>query len=304
MNKRILNTGLLLFIFICWTHSLIGQNLKPYTIGAINTDDISSAKMCIEENLKAQNFQILGSYIPAKDPNRQVIVFSSQELKQAVRQIGGLSGFALAWRVGITKEGAANTISYTTPEYWGNAYFRSDFEKVKSLYSTYGQKLALALAACGENGGKKFGSEEGLSIDKLQDYKYMFGMPKFHSTKLLKGFTTYEEAISTIDANLAKGVINLKSIYSIELKDQKLKLYGVGLSGEDGEEIFVPKIDLGDPKHTAFLPYEFLVVGNEVHMLHGRFRIALSFPDLSMGQFMKIVSTPPSIKRMIEKVTQ
>ena len=66
----------------------------------------------------------------------------------------------------------------------------------------------------------------------------------------------------------------------------------------------MPKIDIGVQKHTAFLPYEFLVMGNEVHMLHGRYRIALSFPDLSMGQFMKIVSTPPSIKRMIERVTQ
>lgn len=304
MNKRILNIGLILFLFTYWTNALLGQNLKPYTIGAINTDDISSAQICVEDNLKAQDFLILGSYIPAKDPNRRVVVFSSPELKQAVRQIGGLSGFALAWRIGITKEGEAITISYTTPEYWGNAYFRSDFEKVKSSYSKYSQKLAQALAACGENGAKEFGSEKGLSIDKLQDYKYMFGMPKFHSTKMLKVFTSYEEAISTIDTNLEKGILNLKSIYSVELKNQKLKLYGVGLSGEDGEEQFMPKIDIGVQKHTAFLPYEFLVMGNEVHMLHGRYRIALSFPDLSMGQFMKIVSTPPSIKRMIEKVTQ
>ena len=73
--------------------------------------------------------------------------------------------------------------------------------------------------------------------------------------------------------------------------------------GENGEGKFMPKIDLGTPKHTAFLPYEFLVVDNKVHMLHGRYRIALSFPDLSLGTFMKIVSTPGDIKDLLEKAS-
>lgn len=62
----------------------------------------------------------------------------------------------------------------------------------------------------------------------------------------------------------------------------------------------MPKIDIGSPKHTGFLPYELLIVGNKAYMLHGRFRIALSFPDLTMSQFMKIVSTPGYIE---EKMT-
>ena len=57
----------------------------------------------------------------------------------------------------------------------------------------------------------------------------------------------------------------------------------------------MPIIDIAQQKHVTFLPYELLVVGKEVRMLHGRLRIALSFPDLTMGTFTKIMSTPGEI---------
>ncbi len=66
----------------------------------------------------------------------------------------------------------------------------------------------------------------------------------------------------------------------------------------------MPIIDIGTNKLTAFLPYELLVLNDKAYMLHGRFRIALSFPDLTMGTFMKIVSTPGNIEDMLESVTQ
>jgi len=66
----------------------------------------------------------------------------------------------------------------------------------------------------------------------------------------------------------------------------------------------MPIIDLASPKHTAFLPYELLVKYGEAHMLHGRFRIALSFPDLTMGTFTKIMSTPGAIEELLGQLTK
>ncbi len=83
---------------------------------------------------------------------------------------------------------------------------------------------------------------------------------------------------------------DVTKVYSIELPGKELKLYGFALGGEKGE--------------SHFLPYEFLVMGNEVHMLHGRFRIALSFPDLNMGTFTKIMSSPGDIKDLLESVVE
>ena len=66
----------------------------------------------------------------------------------------------------------------------------------------------------------------------------------------------------------------------------------------------MPIIDIAQQKHVTFLPYELLVVGKEVGMLHGRFRIALSFPDLTMGTFTKIMSTPGEIEDLLSSLTK
>jgi large conductance mechanosensitive channel len=46
-------------------------------------------------------------------------------------------------------------------------------------------------------------------------------------------------------------------------------------------------------------PYAVLVSGGRVKMLHGRFRIAQSFPDLTMGTFMKISGAPGGIAKVL-----
>ena len=42
------------------------------------------------------------------------------------------------------------------------------------------------------------------------------------------------------------------------------------------------------------------MVNGEVQSLHGRFRIALAFPDVGMGQFMRISALP---NKIIETMT-
>ena len=107
-----------------------------------------------------------------------------------------------------------------------------------------------------------------------------------------------------VKARFVKSMVsNLKKVYKYNVPGKQLTVYGIALSGEEGEEHFMPIIDISNPKHTAFLPYEILVMGNEVHMLHGRFRIALSFPDLTMGTFTKIMSTPGDIEDMMKMLT-
>ena len=298
------NVFLLLFLSIVGMVSIQAQNLKPYTIGAETTGSVSSVTTQSEAILKAKGFEILGVYSPANDVNRRIIIVTSIELKAAVKKVGGLTGFAAALRVAVTKEGSKTIISYTTPEYWGNAYFQKKYSQVSSYFTTISDQLKSALSGLGSNSGTQFGSKKGLSASKLQKYHYMMGMPYFQDNHKLKSFGSYSAAISRIDGNFAKGISNLKKVYSVELPDQNIKLYGIGLSGADGEETFLPIIDKGSPKHTAFLPYEILVSGSNVYMLHGRYRIALSFPDLSMGTFTKIMSTPKDIKNMLMKTVK
>ena len=291
-------------IMICLFASASGQSLQPFILGADNAKSISEMKGLVKEQLKKNGIDVLGEYQPAGDKKRWLIVFSSPDLIKAVKSQGELTGFAAALRLALTVEGGKTLVTYTNPPYWGHAYFRESFEKVESHYKNLTSRLAEAMKGCGNTIGKPFGSEEGIEINDLHDYSYMFLMPEFDDTNELKIFDSYQDAVTSIDAKLKAGVANVEKVYSIEIPGKELKLYGVGLSGEEGEGDFLPTIDISTPKHTAFLPYEFLVMGNEVHMLHGRFRIAISFPDLTMGTFTKIMSTPGNIEDLLLSIVE
>lgn len=289
--------GLLLII----NGTLFAQNLKPYILASISDEPMEVVSEKIQSNLLENEFEIVGKYSPANDESRMVFIITNSNLLGAVKEAGGLMGFAATLRVALTKEDGGLIISFTNPQYWGNAYWGDKFEKVATVYNEILTGLENSLSNIGNIQNTEFGSEKGLSVKDLHKYHYMFGMERFDDVVELNTFNSYEEAINVIDTNL-KDSEDL--VYSVELKDSKIKLYGIAVSGEKGEGRFLPIIDITSPKHTAFLPYELLVVDNKAVMLHGRYRIALSFPDLTMGTFSKIMSTPGDIKKALKAYTE
>jgi len=72
----------------------------------------------------------------------------------------------------------------------------------------------------------------------------------------------------------------------------------VGLwNKENGEAHFLPIIG---ENHVANMPYEIILQDTEATMLAGKYRIALFWPELTMGTFMKIMSTPGDIEDTME----
>jgi len=280
------------------------QTLKPYILGSTFKGEMAEAKSGIKTGLEAEGFKITGEYMPASDASRWVITVSHPALDKAVSKVKGLTGFAAVLRVALTEENGVINITYTDPEYWGNAYFRNDFDKVKSYYKELGAAFQNATGTVGEQKNTAFGSKKGIKISNLRKYHYMFGMPYFDDTEELGDFDSHNEAVAAIDKAFAEGRPGVKMVYKYTVPGTTLTLYGVALTGENGEKNFLPKIDLDSPKHTASLPYEILVKDNEVLMLHGRFRIALSFPDLTMGTFTKIMSTPGDIEDLLQQLVE
>jgi hypothetical protein len=79
-------------------------------------------------------------------------------------------------------------------------------------------------------------------------------------------------------------------------------VFGVAITdGEGADKTVMSSIDNGELRHGAHLPYEILVSGNKAYMLHGKFRIAQSFPDLSMGSFMGISAAPDAIEMTLKE---
>ncbi|MBC8174220.1 MAG: hypothetical protein H8E82_00990 [Candidatus Marinimicrobia bacterium] len=278
--------------------------MKPYILATECEMNVSDAVSAVREKLLEEEFEILGDYSPAGEDTRRVLIVTHDELIDAVQQIGGFAGFAAAQRIACTWENGSTYISYVDPEYIGNAYFQKNYPFVENNIKAVSNKLKTALKNIGSPRFRPFGSEDGLTPNKLQKYHYMFGMEYFEDVVELNTFNHFEEAKSTIEANFNDGNNGTIPVYSIEIPDKRLKLYGVGLSGERGESHFLPIIDINTPKHSAFLPYEILVMDNEVVMLHGRYRIALSFPDLTMMTFGRIMSTPGDIEDYMQSLVE
>lgn len=297
------NIGILLLVLMPFNWA-ISQNLKPYIMGVESTESISTMKTKVKNNMNLNSLKVVGEYQPANDKTRWIIVFTSNELQSAVKSVGGLTGFASTLRVALTTEGGKTKVSYTNPAYWGNAYFQDNFDKVSANYSAVTKHLEQAMKASGTFVGTQFGSSKGLSAKDLRGYHYMMGMPYFEDSVELEDFDSYSAALAKVDASVKGGKPNLKLVYKVTIPGKDLTLYGFALSGETGEGQFLPIIDGGSPKHTAFLPYEVLVMGDEVHILHGRYRIAIAFPDLTMGTFSKIMSTPGNIESLLEQLVE
>ena len=294
-----LRKGLALLLVFFILNSYAEEVFKPYTLALETTEAISTVKSKLNASLTANNFSLVGAYQPAGDANRWVIIVTHKDLTKAVQQISGLTGFASTLRIALTREQQATLVTYTTPEYWARAYFTEDFDVIESHITKVSSSFEALFATMPGYKKEPFGSKKGLDADDLEDYNYMMGMPKFDDTEELAEYNSHEDALKKIDANLKDGVANVMMVYSYSVPGKKLTLYGFALSGETGEAQFLPKIDLNSPRHTAFLPYEVLVENGKVLMLHGRFRIALSFPDLTMGTFTKIISTPGDIEDLL-----
>jgi len=70
------------------------------------------------------------------------------------------------------------------------------------------------------------------------------------------------------------------------------------------DKFIMREIDFKDLRSTAHLPYDILVSSNKVYALYAWFRIAISFPDISMmgsNSFMNIMKSPEAIRKSLTK---
>ncbi len=127
-------------------------------------------------------------------------------------------------------------------------------------------------------------------------------MPYFTDPVELNQFSSFEEGLRVIRQNLENRKGGTEKVYEQVFEDKKIAVFGVALLDPDkGEMSFLPKIG---EDHIAAMPYDLILQGNEATILHGKFRFALYWPELTMGTFMKIMSTPGNVKDVMEDLTK
>jgi hypothetical protein len=262
------------------------ESLKPYVLAS--TDNVTIAKKAAEvkKALAQSGFQVVGEYSPYKGAD--VIVVTSDELRKKAAE-SDFGAYGAVERISLTETGKGLQVAYTNPLYYAQAY------RMKDPLTDVAAGLEKAI-------GKKsgFGSKDGLKAGKLRKYHYMIFMPYFTDQVELASYSSHEDALKAVEEGLAAHKGGCSKIYRVDLPGKQESVFGVGISeGEGADQTIMPVIDIGDLKHTAHLPYEMVVSGGKVYMLHGKFRIALDFPDLTMGTFMKISGAPSAIEKKL-----
>jgi hypothetical protein len=299
------STCSILLLLSLSTAAIAADALKPFILaGSIEGDQPAEVRAGIVSSLQNAGFDVIGQYSPYQEAD--VVVFTHSVLRDlATRSARG--GYGATLRVSLTRNNDKIEIAYTNPHYWANAYrMQADVETIASqLESILGFE-------------KPFGSGDLLlTASDLRKYHYTFLMEYFDDPSVLNYFDSHQQAVETVRANLAKQVAASTQVYELKLgsdvNDKQMTLFGVGLTGADQDDCssdpyIMGKIDKDTPRHTAHLPYEILVYGDQAEALYGRFRIAISWPHLPMmasdtgATFFSIMCAPGAIQGALTKI--
>ncbi|MCX7672307.1 MAG: hypothetical protein N2Z63_01725 [Thiobacillaceae bacterium] len=284
---RALWAVVVLCVFSPWVWAV-----SPYLYGdRVSGGDLSAVMGAVEGKLTRAGFQVVGRYAPQGIPGHGVVVATDRELLRAIAQLGGAAIVGAGIRVGVKSDG---TVSYMNPDYWYRAYFRKQFRLAERAVAGVQQRLTQALGR-----GRAFGGD--VAAKDLPEYQYMFGMEGFESDKnLLMEHLSFEDAVRTIQDNLARGVARTAKVYEVILPEKKVAVFGVAMNDpKEGEGWWVNVIGT---ENIAALPYEIFVVNNRANHLFARYRIALGWPAVGMGTFMRIVEAPGIIRDTLRAV--
>ena len=271
-----------------------GAKLKTYILAEKKAGDVAAIVAETKSKLSKAGFEVVGEYSPYETATILVVTNDALKANAANSEFGA---FGAAQRVTITKADNEVQIAFTNPTYMSHAYrMKSDLAGVASkLKSTLGDK--------GE-----FGPDTGVAASDLRDYQYKWLMPYFHDRLSLADYGSQQVAISKVEAALAnKNETGVSKVYRIDLAGKEETVIGVAMAGPEdvdcsGDKYIMDKIDFKKLKSTAHLPYEVVISKGKVYALPAEFRIAISFPDLSMmgsNSFASIMCAPTAIEEAL-----
>jgi len=245
--------------------------VSAYLVGGYVDAESAQAK------LKEAGFDVVTTYDVDKKGNYVSIVFTNDAMKSAASKPN--RGFAAVLRLLVNNE--KKEIRITNPVYFGKAFLQDDFDYQAALATE--KSLSAAF-------GELKGSEDKWEFDALADYHFMMGMPYYNDSYLLGEGS---------NADLLKKVKTYKKgknvLFELSLGEGRT-LVGYELSARTSK--FVKKTGY---KNAAILPYTILIEDGKAKSLAGKYYIAISYPMLTMGEFMKIATVPGAIEKELAK---
>ena len=268
--------------------------IKTYILAEKKAGDVAAIAAETKTKLTNAGFEVVGTYSPYDTAT--IIIVTNAELKANAKN-SEMGAYGAAQRVTVTKAGNEVQVAFTNPVYMANVY------RMKGDLKSVADKLKAAL---GDNG--EYGPEEGLTAAELREYHYKFLMPYFDEPLQLVDYGNQQVALEKVEKMLAsENKAGVKKVYRIDMDGKEETVIGVSMSGPgnldcSGDKYIMSKIDFKALKSTGHLPYEVVISKGKVYALPAEFRIAISFPDLSMmgsNSFASIMCAPTAINEAL-----
>lgn len=274
-----------ILLTVCAAPAFSAVFMKPFIL-ANKGSDYQGVLAATKKKLIDAGFQVLGEYTPYGKAT--VIIITDDELIKNA-EATEFGGYGVVQRVAVTDVAGEVQVAYTNPMYMASAY------RMKGDLAAVADRLKKALGFIEE-----FGCAVGLTAKDLADYKYMFGMPKFHQQFKLMEYPDYKAAVDAVEAGLAEQKGGVSRIYRIDLPNKQQTIIGVSMTVEMSSDATIMKeVDFKPIRSTPHLPHELLIHSDgKVRSLDPKFRIAINFPDLEMSgnnSFIGIMGTPDAI---------
>jgi hypothetical protein len=269
MKKIIVAVVYYMFLFFGITSVSASDKISAYLLGS--HVEVSVAKTKLQD----AGFEVIASYEPVK--NGTTLIFTNDALK-AEGAKPKRSHVAILRMFIDDKE---KTISITNPIYFGRA-FMQDYYKEDVFIAQY-EKINSAFA-------NLKGSKDSLDFDDLATFHFMMGMPYYEDPDELA--TGSNEELLAKAKNYKEGKL---LIFELKLSD-KCTLLGYEL--RDNTKKFIEKTGR---VNASVLPYCISIEDGAATSLAAKYYLAVSYPLLSMGEFMTISSVPGEIENDLKQ---
>ncbi|MEZ5198540.1 MAG: hypothetical protein R2764_19795 [Bacteroidales bacterium] len=275
------------------------EEIPPYFLIGKSDASMAETTQKVKSALESKNFSILGAYSPGRNPDLFVIAYTRKDLQKTTLKVQDRGALASVLKIGLVKKDGKINVSMLNPMYLFYAYLMDETDTYSAELRSITGAIKSALSSVGTEFTGFGGGEEP---NDLKDYHYMMMMPYFTDPVELNEFESFEQGVSIIRKNLDAKKGNTVKVFEVVCENEKVAIFGIGLlDDEKGESYFLPLIG---EDNIAAMPYEIILQGKEATLLHGKYRFALHWPELSMKQFMKISSTPGDVEDFLKSLTE
>jgi len=245
------------------------ENVSAYLIGTYV--EVSVAKNKLQE----AGFEVIASYSPIREGT--TLVFTNNALKAE----GAKPKHAHASVLRMFIDDKEKMVSITNPIYFGKAFMQDEYKE--DVFAAQFEKINSAFPGL-------TASKDKLKFDDLADFHFMVGMPYYGDSDELAIATNKE--LLTKAKEYKKGKL---LVFELKLSDSSTLLgYDLGRRTKR----FVKKVGRAN---GAVLPYCISVENGVASALAPKYYLAISYPLLTMGEFMTISTVPGAIIKDLRK---